>query len=264
MMRPSILLHDLRDGRRSMAGWSVGIVATVGIMGAFWPSMRDMADFAQFLDAYPEEMRELFNIDAMASGSGFLNVELFSIMLPIIFIVFGITRGARLIGGEEEAGTLEILASVGVPRWRILVEKLAVLVIGVGVLWAVTAVSTVAASAMFDMGVPAGEALASSLAMALLGLEFGSIAFSASALTGARGRSAGVASVLAVGAYLFYIAGAFVDWLESWRILSPFEQAIGNGPLGYGLRWPLLALLAVTACAIGVAMPVFERRDVTS
>jgi ABC-2 type transport system permease protein len=262
MTRPNILLHDLREGRRGLIGWSIGIVATVGVMGAFWPSMRDMADIAQFLEAYPEEMRELFNIDAMTSGSGFLNVELFSIMLPIIFIVFGITGGARLLGGEEETGTMEVLASVGVSRSRILAEKLGVLVLGVGTLWVVTAVSTVLTSALFDMGVPTGEAVASSLAMALLGLEFGAIALAAAALTGTRGRSAAIGSVLAVGAYLFYIAGAFVDWLDDWRILSPFEQAIGEGPLGYGLRWPLLALVAVAVAAVAIALPVFDRRDV--
>lgn len=256
-----ILGHDLRQARRGLVGWSVGVAATVGIMGAFWPSMSDMADLGQFLDAYPAEFRELFNIDAMTSGSGFLNVELFSIMLPIIFIVFGITRGARLLGGEEEDGTLEILASLGTTRRSILGQKLAVLVVSIGLLWVVTVVSVVVTSAVFDMGVDTGEAFAASTAMALFGIEFGAIAFAVAAVTGTRSRSAALASVLAVGAYLFYIAGAFVDGLEDWRILSPFEQALGEGPLGYGFRLSLLAMLAVALVVTAAAVPVFDKRD---
>ena len=40
----------------------------------------------------------------MTSGLGFLNAELFSLMLPVLFLIYAIARGARLVAGEEEAG----------------------------------------------------------------------------------------------------------------------------------------------------------------
>ncbi len=260
-MRRSIFGKDLRDQVRGLAAWSIGVVVTVGIMGAFWPSMRDMAHIEPFLEAYPEQMRELFNIDAMTSGSGFLNVELFSIMLPIIFLVFGIARGARLIAGEEEAGTLEVLASLSVPRIRILAEKAAVLVVAVAGLGFVTLLSTVLTSAVFDMGVGLSEATAATAAMAAMGIEFGLVALAVGAFAGTRGVALGVASALAFAAYLLYVAGVFVDWAETWRMLSPFHQALAGGPIGGGWRLAFLWMPAVGIVAmLGVAHR-FDRRD---
>ncbi|MGF1668004.1 MAG: ABC transporter permease subunit [Acidimicrobiia bacterium] len=263
-MRRSIFGKDLRDQVPGLVGWSIGVVMTVGIMGAFWPSMRDMAHIEPFLEAYPEQMRDLFDIDAMTSGSGFLNVELFSIMLPIIFLVFGIARGARSVAGEEEDGTLEMLASLSVPRVRILVEKAAVLVVAVATLGAVTLASTVATSALFDMGVPLAEAAAATAAMVAMGVEFGLVALAVGAHVGVRGVALGSASALAVASYLLYVAGVFVDWAETWRVFSPFQQALGGGPIGGGWQVSFLWMPAVGILAMLVVAHRFDRRDLGS
>lgn len=260
-MRSSIFAKDLRDQVRGLVGWSIGVVLTVGIMGAFWPSMRDMAHIEPFIEAYPEQMRELFNIDAMTSGSGFLNVELFSIMLPIIFLVFGIARGARLVAGEEEAGTLEVLASISVPRLRILAEKAAVLIVSIAALGLVVLASTVATSQMFEMGVPLGEAAAATGSMVAMGVEFGLVALAIGAFGAGRAAAIGTASALAVASYLLYIAGVFVEAAETWRIISPFQQALEGGPLGGGWRASFLWMPAVGLAVLSAVVRRFDRRD---
>jgi ABC-2 type transport system permease protein len=260
-MRRSVFGKDLRDQLRGLVGWSIGVSLTVVIMGAFWPSMRDMAHIEPFLESYPEQMRQLFDIDAMTSGSGFLNVELFSIMLPIIFVTFGIARGARLMAGEEEAGTLEVLASMSVPRLRILAEKAVVLVVAVVALGAVTVASTVLTSTLFDMGVPLGEAAAAAAAMVAMGVEFGLLALAIGASVGARGVAIAGSSAVAVAAYLLYVAGVFVEWAEAWRVISPFQQALGGGPIGGGWRVSFLWMPAVGVLSLALAARHFDRRD---
>jgi ABC-2 type transport system permease protein len=264
MMRTTIYLKDLRDQRRGFIGWSIGVILTVGIMGAFWPFMKDMPDIAAFVETYPEAFRKLFQIEAMTSGAGFFNVELFSMMLPIIFLVFGISRGARLVAGEEEVGTLEALASVSVPRYRILLDKALALVTTVSGLGLVTFLATWVTSALFGMEVPTGEALISSAVMAFLGIEFGLIALAIGALTGHRGLALGTASALAVASYLLYVAGVFIEEVETWRILSPFQQALAGGPIGGGWRAVFLWMPMVGMLAAAASGWRFDRRDLSS
>jgi ABC-2 type transport system permease protein len=263
-MRMTIFLKDLRDLRNGFIGWSIGVFLTVGIMGAFWPFMRDMPDIAGFVEAYPEPLRELFQIEAMTSGTGYFNVELFSMMLPIIFLVFGISRGARLVAGEEEAGTLEVLASVSVPRLRILGEKALVLVTSLTALGVVTLLATSATSGLFGMDVPVGEALAASAAMALLGMEFGLIALAVGAFSGHRGLALGTASALATASYLLFVAGVFVEAVESWRVVSPFQQALEGGPIGGGWRAAFLLMPLVGALVTAASGRRFDRRDLVA
>ena len=96
-MFANVFLKSLRDQRRAVIGWSIGIVLLVLLESAMWPSIRNMPDLNEFLANYPESMRKLFNLESFGTGSGFINVELFSTMLPVLFIVFGIGRGARAV-----------------------------------------------------------------------------------------------------------------------------------------------------------------------
>ena len=56
--------------------------------------------------------------------------ELFSLMAPLLLIVFSIGAGASAIAGEEDRHTLELLLANPVSRCRIVLEKLAALVAG--------------------------------------------------------------------------------------------------------------------------------------
>jgi hypothetical protein len=71
----NVFLKTIRDQRRTLLGWGIGIVLLVGFEAALWPSIRDMPDLKNFLANYPEAMKELFNLDAMTTPSGFMNAE---------------------------------------------------------------------------------------------------------------------------------------------------------------------------------------------
>jgi ABC-2 type transport system permease protein len=263
-MLRNVYLKGLRDQRRGLVGWSTGIVLLVLLMSALWPSIRDVADLDEFLASYPEAMRELFNLEEFATGTGFLNAELYSALLPILFLVYGVSRGARAVAGEEEAGTLDVLLVTRVSPARLVLQQAAGLATGVAALGAVTFVAVIGFSAAFGLGVTAGAAATGSLAMVLLGVEFGWLALAVGAATGRRVVAISVATVLAVGAYVLYVAGALVDAVGPWAPLSPFHQAIEGGPLGAGLRpayaWMVLAGLAVLLASL----PVFDRRDIAA
>lgn len=258
----SVFLKDLRDQRRSVAGWGVGILVMTAVMAWVWPSVRDFPNFDEFIAAYPEPMRELFNIESMTTGVGFLNAELFSIMLPLAFIIFGISRGARLIAGEEEAGTLEVVITTGLPRIRLLLEKAAALVASLVALAAITFASTYLLAAVVDMGVGLSDAAVGTMSVLLLGIEFGLAALAVGAVTGKRSWAMGAGIGVAVAAYLLYLVGALVSSVEPWRIASPFHQALEAGPLGGGWTGGMIWMVVVAVAVTVASLRPFDRRDI--
>lgn len=262
VMLRTLFLKTLRDQRRVLTGWAIGIVALVLVEGALWPSIRDMPDLEQFLESYPEPLKDLFDLDAMTTGTGFLNAELFTLVLPILFLVFGISRGARLVAGEEEAGTLEVLLVTPLSTTRALLEKAAALLVALLLLGMVTAAVTVVASALFGMGVSVPAVLIGSLAMVLLGLEFGWLALAAGAVTGRRALALAVPGVTAVAAYVLYVGGVMVDWLSPLLPWSPFHQALADGPLDPALPASFGWLPVGAIAFLLAAPPVFARRDI--
>lgn len=261
-MNAPVLVKTLRDQRRSLLGWSIGILVLLVVEGALWPSVRDMPKLDELLAGYPEPLKEMFDLDTMSTGVGFLNAELFTLVLPTLFIVFGIGRGARLVAGEEEAGTLEMVLVTPVSSTRVLLEKAAGLVFSVAALGLVAGTATLAVSATFDMGVPVGHVLVASTAVVLIGIEYGVVALAIGAVTGRRLAALAVTGSAAVAGYLLYVAGMLVEGLAAWMPWSPFHQALSAGPLTGAFPVGFVWLVLGSAAALLVAPPVFARRDI--
>jgi ABC-2 type transport system permease protein len=200
----------------------------------------------------------------MTSGSGFLNVELYSMLLPVLFIAFGIGRGARSLAGEEEGGTLDVLLVTPLSRARLVAAQAVTLAAAVSALGAVLFAVTVAASSAAGMGIGVVGAATGALAMVLMGVEFGWLALAAGAVTGRRSWATGLASSAALAGYLLYLLGELVDAVRPWRPASPFTQALDGGPLGAGLPLDYLWLVLPAAVVVLAAAPVFDRRDIAA
>lgn len=258
----TIFRKALWDQRRTLPAWASGIVVSIVLEAAMWPSIAAMSSLDAYLTELPEALKDMFSIEEMSTGTGFLNAELFSLMLPLLFVIFGIVRGARMVAGEEEAGTLDLLLVTPLSTTRLLLGEGLALAAAVTALGVATVLGTVAGSALFDLGVPVTSAVAGATACTLLGLVHGAIALTAGAVLGRRGPALGVATGAALAAYVLYVGGLFVDGLSDVQVLSPFHQALHEGPLADAFPASFLVLLAVPPALVGLVLPVWARRDI--
>lgn len=261
-MSAVIVERSLRDQARGFVAWAIATGLLVFAIVALWPSVRAMPDIERFLENYPEALKDLFNMDAFRTGAGYLNAELFSIMLPAMFLVFAIGRGARAIAGEERSGSLEMVLASPVSRTRLLLEKAAAVALSTTALGAVLAGTAIAAAAAFGLDASASDIALASLVMVVLAIEHGWLAVAVGAATGRRGLSVAVAGAVAGAGYVLYVVGTLVDAARPWRVLSPFHQALDGGPVGAGWRAGYLVMAAIAVAAIAIAAPMFDRRDV--
>jgi ABC-2 type transport system permease protein len=125
-------------------------------------------------------------------------------------------------------------------------------------------VATTTMSLVYGVGISAGQAASGSLAMVLLGSEYGALALAAGAILGRRSVAIGIASAAATGAYVLYAAGLMIDSVEPWRPLSPFDQALTGGPLGAGLPAAYLWLVGGAIALTMIAMPALDGRDIAA
>lgn len=260
----SVYAKSLRDQRRALVGWSVGLALLVAVEAAVWPSFRDMPDIEDLMDQYPDYMKDLFDIDAMTSGLGFMNAELFTLLLPALFLIYAIARGARLVAGEEDAGTLDVLLVTPLSARRIVLEKALALLTCVALLGVVLWVVTLGSSLVLGMGIDPAEAATGALAQVLLGAEFGALALAVGTATGRRGVAIWAPSGLAVAAYVLHAAALLVPEIDPWQKLSPMYQALADGPLGAGLPATFLWLVLGTAVAVVAALGLLDRRDINT
>jgi ABC-2 type transport system permease protein len=251
---------------RSVVAWGVGLAAIAAVQLSVYPSVRSSrAEMQAFVDQWPEAFREAFGLDAYASGPGYLNAELFSLVVPFVLIGVAVGAAAAATAGEEERGTADLLLSLPVSRARVLAAKTASMVSAVAVValsgWAVLTVGC----PWVDLDVDTGR-LAGAFAMAaLLALLFGALALVVGTVSGSRALALGAGVGLALAAFLLDALAPMADWLESWQQVSPFDWAFGNQPLLEGGDLGMaLRLLAVTVVLVALAHLAFRRRDVTT
>jgi ABC-2 type transport system permease protein len=265
-MLRSVFAKSLRDVRRSFLWWSVGIVGLVAMIVAVYPSVRDNPGLNKLVEDYPEALKAFIAFGGAvdyASPAGYLGSELFSFMLPLVFLLALVGRAAAILAGEEEAGTLESLLANPISRRRLVLEKLGALVaeaVGLGgVLW----LSLVVGTRIAGMEVGALRLAAASVAALLLALAFGTVAFAIGAATGHRARAIAVTAALAVASYLVNGLAPLVDALDPFQKLSLFFHYAASDPLRSGLDGPHVAVLVLVAVVASAVSPfLFERRDI--
>lgn len=259
----TLTARTLQDRWRSTAGWGLGLVLMATLQLAVYPSVaRSTANMQAFVDEWPEAFRQAFNLDAYTTGSGFLNAELFSMMVPFVLIAVAVT-GAAATAGEEERGTADLLLSLPVSRPRVLTAK--VLATLVNVLLVATAVFVTLAigAPLVDLEVSMAGLAGALVMTVLLACVFGAIALLVATVSGKRAAAIGAGVGLALAAFLLNVLAPMADWLQSWQNASPFHWALGEDPLLNGVALGMAGLMLVVALAVGAAAVIaYQRRDI--
>jgi ABC-2 type transport system permease protein len=263
---PSVLLKTLRDSRRTLAWWSLGLCGLVSLLVAVYPSVRDNPSLNKLVQDYPEALKAFIAFGGSVdytSAAGYLGSELFSFMVPLLLLVAAIGAGARAIAGEEEQGTLDLLLANPISRGRLVLEKLAALVLEVAFLGAVLWIALAIGTRVTTMEIALANLAAATLDAALLALLFGVLALLIGSAVGRRGLAVAVSTAAAVAAYLVNALAGIVGALEPVQGLSPFYHYVAGDPLRHGLAVDHTAVLALAAGALAAAPLAFGRRDLT-
>jgi ABC-2 type transport system permease protein len=265
-MLGGVFPKTLRDQRRGLAWWTVGVVALAAFVVFVYPTVRDNPELNELVEDYPDFIKALIGASGavdFTSPAGYLSNELLSFMGPVVMLVFAIGLGANAIAGEEDRGTLELLLANPISRRRLVAAKAAALVALVVAIGAVLWLALVVFGAVVDMDIGVLRLAEGVTSLGLLALHFGAFALLIGCLTGRRGVSMGIAAAAAVLAYVVSALALLVDWLEPYRKFSPYYHAIGVEPLRNGLGADHVAILAGAAAGmILLGVLGFERRDV--
>lgn len=266
-MLRSVLAKTVHDLWRPLLAWTAFSALWPMMYVALYPSIGAVKEMQELLDRMPRELLALFASEGLdlATPEGFLNMELFSFVLPLIVMAWTVTLGAGATAGEEERGTLDLLLANPVPRWRIVTDKAVAAAAGLVVLCGGVWGGVALGAALVGVDLDHGRIAAGIVAAWFLGAAFGGIAFALGSVTGRRGMAMGGTLALAVAAFFLNALGSLAEGLEPWRPLSPFFHYIGGDPLNRGSDPAGLAVLAAIALAgVAVAVAAFERRDLAA
>ncbi len=261
----NVFQKTLRDQRRALFGFGLGIVGLCVMMAVFYPTIRAQGvEMQALIDSYPPAMKAFFggNFDDFTSPAGYLRAELFSTMLPLLFLVYAIGRASDTLAGEEERGGLEVLLSLPLSRSRIVLDKARAVATALASLAALTGASLLIAGIPFGLNVGLGNLAATLLQLLLMALCFGALALAIGAFTGRKGLAVGVTSGVAVATFVFDSLAAILADVRFLEWFSPWHYYANGDPIVNGLDpWGALVLALMAAAFTALSLWGFEHRD---
>jgi ABC-2 type transport system permease protein len=198
----------------------------------------------------------------MGSVAGLVGMAMFTLVSPLVLLVYAIAMGTGAAVGEEEDGTLALLLANPISRGRVLLAKAAVAIVGILVIVVAVWLGIDAIASLVGIDMEGQDTLAASVHLAALALLFGALALAVSAWTGSSALGLGVAGISAVLSYVVSTWLPIVEDLAGMARFSPWHLYTGANALQRGID-PLLLAIAVGAAAalFGASFVGLRRRD---
>ncbi len=257
-----IVTRGMRTVRRSAMWWTVGVVAFIVINLAFWPSLEGSAALQGFEDM--GTLLEAFGAENITTPSGYVDGQVYALLVPLLFSAMAITVVSALTAGDESAGRLELVHALPIGRQAVWFGRwLASMLMLVGVA-AVSGAATVASLPIFSLTeVPVGRILGATAGCVLLAAFHASVTYAAAGMGAGRGAAAGAGIVVLVSGYVVSFVLPIADALDGARQWSPWYWSLGEQPVSNGVYpgWMLL-VLALTAVLTVVGTRAIDRRDI--
>ena len=264
MLLRNLFLKTVRDLRGQILGWGLGIGAIGLLVIVLYPAFKDqMSAFAELMASYPPAVTAFVgDMSNMGDYASWLGVEFYS-WVPPILAIFAVAAGTGLIAGEEEKGTLDLLLSQPIRRWRVVAAKFAALAVATLLICLLGALVLVAGTLAIGESAYVGDILLATLDMAPLTLAGATFALMASVVLRSRRLATAVAVVVIIGSWLVDSMGKTVETLESYRPFTLFHYYTGGAVLTDGMNWGNVGvLLGLCGLFFAVALFAFQRRDV--
>lgn len=265
-MNGEIFKETLRRNWRGMLIWGslIGLEAVYSVyLAQNSELLQKYTEIFKSMPAFIMGMMGGADAQFVSSPEGFVGLAYYGWVLLVI-AGYAVVAGLNITANEEDRGIMDVLLSMPVPRWRVILEKFAaytLLILGImGVSHLILVVSTLLwANKPFDQG----RLLISTLNM--LPAVLFVLAFTALIAVILRRRS--TATSIAAGfvaiSYLIDVVGRSAQSADVLRRVSFYSYYDGVTVLQHGLQWGnVLGLLGLAVLMVIGTVFLFQRRDV--
>ena len=258
----NLFIHEIRTRWKAMLGWSFGLTLYgtmyVSIAPGLFGQMQSLQDIA------------IFKITGMQLGSmeGYMS-SIVLVYLPILLGIYCIIASTSTLSGEEDNGTLELIASMPLSRQQILAAKAGALSTVVIVIMFMASAGNALFLRLIQFNPPINvtpfrlfRALMSSLPLALACIMMG--LFLGAFLPNRRSAATVMTIYFIAGFFLNNIAG-MIQSLEPLKYITLFNYYKTNEAI-FSDGFPLsdtLILLGIAVVFYILALICFNRRSIT-
>ncbi len=267
-MTGAVFEETLRRNWMQMLWWGLGIGALGLSVALIVPNADMLKDMARAFQSVPPAMLAMFGGEdaaSMATPTGFLNMIFFSYAL-LILAAYGVIAGLNITANEEDSRIMDVLLSLPVSRWRLVLEKfLAFVVIIAGIIALTFGGLWIGLRASPALSIDQVRLLETTLNMLPSTLVVIAMTVLLTSVIRRKNVAAAVAIVVILGSYFIDSIGrqASASFAGTLRFLSFYSYYDSTAVIRHGLDWGnVLVLGVVTVVLMAGGTWLFQRRNI--
>jgi ABC-2 type transport system permease protein len=249
---------------KSALWWTLGIVGLALVTVAFWPSIEGSGALSELEQSLSPDVLAAFGAQNLSTPAGYLDGQLYALLLPLLLSGLAIGAATALTSGEEDAGRLELIHALPVSRQAVWVWRFVSVLIVLTIVTGVAIAAVVGTRGLFSLEeVTAARLVEATVACALLAVFHGAVAYAVGGLGGPRGVAVSASILVLLAGYVVNFLFPLSDSLADLRRISPWWWAIGEQPVSNGVDGFWLGVLGgVTLATLVIGTVGVVRRDI--
>jgi ABC-2 type transport system permease protein len=266
-MTGTIFIEQLKRIWKHIIYWGLGLGALSMVVMLIIPSADVLQEYAELIESMPPFLMQAFganDMEALATPEGFIGLEIFSFVI-LLLAAYAVNAGLNIIANDENDGAMDILLTLPVPRWRVVVERFAAYALIVVIIALNTYLGLVVGNTLTELEVNMQVMAAASVNMIPVTLAVMAFTVFVAGLTSRRGVVLAASTMFVVISYFVYTIGNAVNTTAAnvASSLSVFNYYDHEAVVMDGMQWDNVTILLVVMVAlVGIALMTFERRDV--
>jgi len=259
----TLIKHELRQGWKSLAIWTLSIGFFVVICVLMYPEMEGEMEEVSEMFSSMGAFTAAFGMDRLNFGTliGFYAVECANI-LGIGGAFYAAILGITALAKEEKDHTAEFLLSHPISRTQIVTSKWIAILIQIVVLNVLVFLMSIASIVCIDEKIMWEEIGYLHLAYFLVQIVLAGICFGISAFIRSSGIGVGIG--LATTMYFINIVANITESAKNLKYITPFGFAEGADVIAnVDLEWQMVTINMVFAfMAVGMAYWKYAKKDI--
>lgn len=259
----TLIKHELRQGKLSLAIWSIAISFLLVVCIFLFPEMKGEMDGVSDVFASMGSFTQAFGMDRLNFGTliGYYAIECGNV-LGLGGAFFAALTAVSALAKEEKEHTAEFLLTHPVKRSRVVTEKLIAVLLQIIVLNAVVLGLSLLSMICIKEDIPWKELLLIHLAYFLVQIELAGICYGISAFL--KRGSTGIGLGIAVIMYFLNLIANITESTEFLTYITPFGYAEGADIVTNGNLDITLVLIGMGFAVIGIGSAYWKycRKDI--
>ena len=265
-MFKNVYLKNLRDMKNNLIYWTIGItILGFYISYAYSSFAEDIDTWNELLANFPEELMYFFggseSMD-MSTFAGFLNLEIFGLMGPIMLIIVGINSGTHIVAGELNNKTLEMVMSTSIGKNKYLFQQILVMVTRIVIISIILWSNFFIFANLFNLELNLKNLTSIVFHLTLLSLSIASFSLLIGSITGNKSTTLGLSAGIAVLSYFINSISPMIKSIENIKYLSIFYYYKHSEPLINGVNLESVSvMLFISLLFIILSFVAFKYKD---